>query len=245
MTTNNSLTWNSLTWNSLTTDTLTASELLTHALTAESLRNNPLISDALMNDVSSQRVMFYIAGCALAPATTLELDLAGGVHQTYQGALGLAPSWGAPGGTCDATCKAWVSACVLARVNFTGSLVHLSMRGDMAALTADPAEQVAYPQREATYYGNIFDGGLLARACLPAGKNSIPRVCGPEHDPFNADPASRGDCLIDVVGRCEQSCDDELSDHSFPNCRDETEVAPGVYPSSARSFPGSVTVFLQ
>jgi hypothetical protein len=189
--------------------------------------------------------MAYIVGCALPPGTTLALTLSDGSHQTYEGSLGLAPSWGAPSGACDAACKAWISACVIARINFSGSLMPLSMRGDTAALAADAAEQAAYPQREATYYGSIFDGRLVAHACLPAGKDSIPRVCGPEHDPFNPDPEQRGDCLIDVVGRCEQSCDEELGDHSFPNCRDVSEVTPGVYPSNARSFPGSATVFLQ
>ncbi|MFT3768524.1 MAG: hypothetical protein QM820_24015 [Minicystis sp.] len=232
--TSNALTANALTANALTANALTANALTANALTANALTANALVAGALTNDPSARTVLKYIVGCALPAGTQLDVDLGGDTYH-YEGQLGLAPSWGNAGGKCDAACRGWVSGCVLSRLNYLGMPVPLSVRGNRSELGAGGPEQQAYPQREATYYGDIFASPQVRLGCLSPGAGADPRVCGP----------SLASCAVTFVGPCDQACDVVRSDGSFPNCRDHVRNVYGKFSADARLFPGSVTVFLQ
>ena len=93
-------------------------------------------------------------------------------------AWGSRPEWGEDNGSCNDSCKRWVSACLLARTNAYGAHVEISIRaprsrfqalGDIDALErtkylqtvedADPTkdENTLFPLREGAYFGNIFN----------------------------------------------------------------------------------------
>ncbi len=173
--TSNALTSNALTSNALTSNALTSNALTSNALTSNALTSNALTSNALtsngLKDPNSQEVMYYIVGCALPAGAEVVTP-----EQTYQGELGLAPEWGLPGGQCDQDCQQWVSACVLARVDFLGVHVEISVRGASPALATSAAEQAAYPDREAAYFGNIFGATQQRFACLPPARRRT-RAC--------------------------------------------------------------------
>ncbi|KYF94321.1 hypothetical protein BE20_06880 [Sorangium cellulosum] len=226
---NNALTSNALTSNALTAETSKA--LTSNALTADS--ENPLTAAAL-RDPAARTALKYIASCALPRGERLTLTIDGDEH-SFPGELGLAPRWGKEGGSCDGACRSWVSGCVLARVNYLGERVRISLRGDRAELLADKIERAAFPVREATYYGDIFAARPLYRACLPQGISAIPRVCGP----------SLETCAIEVGGSCERLCDAPSSDGSFRNCRSTDRGRSGELAVEEVPHPGSVTVFLR
>lgn len=223
----NSLTYNSLTYNSLTFNSLTSSALTSGSLTAASLTSNPLTSQAL-EDAAARTVLGYIVSCALAAGTHFDL-VVDGVTYGYDGQLGLAPTWGSAGGHCDNGCKTWVSGCVISRLNYLGQKVPISVRGEK--LKTSPAEVSAYPNIDGTYYGDIFAQPQILMACLPPGATLLPRVCG---------PTTLQGCAVTVAGPCQQTCDAQKADGSFPNCRNEPKNIAG-----AKAYPGSVTVFLQ
>jgi hypothetical protein len=226
--TSNALTVNALTVNALTVNALTVNALTVNALTSNALTSNSLVSTAL-TDPNGRELFSYIVSCAL-PAQSEVTVKAGGVSYSFDGGLGLAPQWGQPGGKCDEGCQEWVSACLLARVDYLGVHREISVRGQNPALAISLAELFTFPQREATYFGNVFTAPAPQRryACLSPGQTEISRVCG---------PTLKG-CVVDVDAACNRVCGFPTLDGSFPDCQPE---------DGDRDDPvyhGSITVFL-
>lgn len=229
----NALASNALASNALTTNALASNALLSNALTSSALTSNSLVNDAL-GDWKARSVFKYIVSCALPADRHISVTVDGTTYD-YDGQLGVAPSWGDASGHCNGSCVKWVSSCVLSRVNYLGASVPLSVRGSLGALSSTTTERAAYPNREATYYGNIFKNPQIRHACLSPGATSDDRVCGP----------SLQGCIVTVVGACDDACDNVEADGSFPNCRDGVRDAKNRFPSGVTSYPGTITVFLQ
>jgi hypothetical protein len=140
-------------------------------------------------------------------------------------------------GQCDESCQRWVSACLLARTNAYGVVVHISLR---APATAPPGQELQFEKiqtalqtteeevrdynlREGAYYGNIF-------ARTPVNPPPSPDYTGPAVGPIQNTPSfnacagpasnvpeitkrfnsSQGDqVVINVPGVCEATgvCD--------------------------------------
>jgi hypothetical protein len=195
-----------VTLNSLTTNSLTTNSLTTNSLTTNSLTTNSLTSAAL-EDPLARELLKYVVSCALPAGAQINVTVHD-VNYSFAGELGLSPDWGAPSGTCGPSCRAWVSACVLSRVNYLGVSVPLSIRGPHPALASTPQEWDTYPHGEATYWGDIFATPQIRRACLSPGQTQIPRVCGP----------SIQGCVMDVIGSCDEVCDGPREDGRFEGC---------------------------
>jgi hypothetical protein len=228
VTVENALTANALTANALTANALTANALTANALTANALTANALTANGL-KDPSARELMKYVVSCALDDDDSISMSIDGKSY-TFPGGLGLAPQWGKRNGSCDESCQRWVSACVLARVDFLGVHEMISERGLNPGLHTTWQELIDYPAIEATYYGNIFVKGQPMYACLPPGKKQIPRVCGPSLD----------DCPMEVVGSCAQACANQSfgAGGAFIDCSSSGKAhKPEVYRES-------VTVFL-
>jgi hypothetical protein len=230
--TSNALTSNALTSNALTSNALTSNALTSNALTSNALTSNALTSNAL-TDANARELLRYVVSCALPKGAKIELTIDGTAYR-FEGQLGLAPEWGLDGGSCDATCRGWVSGCVLSRLNYLGQAVPISVRGDSPALGTTPAERGAFPKREAAYFGDIFASPQINYACLSPGSTSLTRVCGPSLD----------GCPVHVVAMCNDACDAPSLQGAYPNCRDKPRVG-GSFPADATLFPETVTVFLQ
>jgi len=229
----NALTFNALTFNALTFNGLTATSLLSNALTGSALMANPL-TQAALEEPAAREVLEFITGCALPAGAHFDVEVDGVIYG-YDGEIGLAPEWGKEGGECNDRCKAWVSACVLSRVNYLGEQIQISVRGSHPALSSTSEEQQTYAHREATYYGDIFVQPQRLYACLSPGETSIERVCG----------ASIEDCAVDVVGSCSDVCARPRRDGSFSSCRDQAPDAAHVFPDGTELHNSAVTVFLQ
>jgi hypothetical protein len=143
--------------NSLLPSTLTSSALTTDRLTAAS-------AAAMGQTANARTVLAYAAECALHDTQSVTFTVAGTEH-TVAGSLGIAPGWTA--GALDASDAAWVSACVMARVNLTGTVVVISARGLTTALDAGASERADYQIEEGAFWGNAFvDLGVVAgHAC--------------------------------------------------------------------------------
>lgn len=99
----------------------------------------------------------YLIGCALPGGIEL-YGKADGVEYTFEGVLGLAPDWEDEGLTPEQ--ERWVSACMLARTNYFGKHVEISMRSPLndapAGLKTTPEEERAFSLYEGDFFGNIF-----------------------------------------------------------------------------------------
>ena len=187
-----------------------------------------------LTDINARAVLKYIVSCALPAGQQVDINV-GGVAYSYPGELGLAPQWALSGGTCNTTCQEWISACVMARVDYLGVKVLISMRGDNAAFTPSSSEISTYKVREGAYYGNIFLPVPERNACIARGRSGLPRVCGP----------SITNCVVDAVGTCENVCDStDWRDGSFNNCHDDVKDFYFFYPWGTKKYAATATVFL-
>jgi hypothetical protein len=166
----------------------------------------------------------YTARCALKPSQSLEAtDPKTGARLVFPGSLGLAPEW--LDGTCGTDCQEKVSSCLLGLTNRTGRHVELSMASAAASLADrfQPSDDdIAFPNQEGAFFGNIFSGH--GYACTGHDANKAPRVqrfCA-----VNPESCS-GLVPLRSAGRCEDVCQlacRELSDGSrrcaASNCRD-------------------------
>ena len=211
---------------------LTNNALTNNALTNNALTNNALLSTAL-TDPNAREVLKYIVSCALPPTSQVSF-VADGVSYSYPGQLGLAAPWGGAGGTCNTTCQQWVSACVMARVDYLGAQVLISVRGDTPALAATRSEQNTYTVREGTYFGNIFLANPQRYACVAPGRTGLPRVCGP----------TTAGCVVENLGSCSTVCDKTKADGAYTKCSNEDSEAEDDDDFVETTYNAAVTVFL-
>jgi hypothetical protein len=130
------------------------------------------------------RLMHYLVACAVPQGKRRTwTSPASGLAYTWEGILGLAPSW-AEGKPATETEQQLTSACLAAMVNKYGVHVLISVRGrDGAGKALEPSaeEKALFTVREAAFFGNLFSGeGVYAchdRSVLSPGESS-PRACG-------------------------------------------------------------------
>ena len=210
----NGLAMNGLAMNGLVKNGLAMNGLTANGLTANGLMRTSAISAALNGDPLAQMFMQYVVSCALPTGQNVVLTTpAGQPSYTFTGGLGVAPEWGAGDrASCDATCQQWVSACVISRVNALGQHVALSERGNNPALALVAGEAAFYPNREATYFGNVFLAPQELYGCRSAGDDQtlIGRVCG--------DGADVSGCLVTVADPCQSRCGPRRADGSYAEC---------------------------
>jgi hypothetical protein len=229
----NALVENALVENALVENALVENALVENALVENALVENALVENAL-TDPNARELFKYVVSCALPADAHIDMTIAG-VTYGFDGGLGLAPEWGEVGGSCDAECRSWVSGCVIARLDYLGQAVQISVRGENDGLHTTKQERKTYKHIEATYYGDIFTDPMGIFACLPPGKTNIPRVCGP----------SLAGCVVKVQGNCDKLCGEKEDDGAYPDCREAPTPKPNGGVKKGKKHVGSVTVFLQ
>lgn len=110
-------------------------------------------ASGVLTDPTTWPVAEYLVECALPLGASIVKDV-GGQTLVLEGRLGLAPQW--EHGDCDEDCQQWVSACMLARANVSGSGTDLWLRAVHPAIGT--GEDADYETYEASYFGNLFTG---------------------------------------------------------------------------------------
>src|SRR5262249_51018705 len=113
----------------------------------------------------ARKLTKYLSSCALDPVDHFDFSWNDGVEhdESDYGGLSLAPQWKTRGLTADE--RAWVSACVVARVNKFGITVHISMRGSNPGLATTAQEETDYSHREGAFSGDIFGATPSGVSC--------------------------------------------------------------------------------
>jgi hypothetical protein len=120
----------------------------------------------------------YLISCALNEDIELYTEVDGKVY-TFLGSMGLAPRWLEKPLTPSE--ERWVSACMLARTNFWGVKVIISMRASpppTMTLTPTVEETRNFSLYEGDFYGNIFQPFPVAYTCVGQ------RTCKEDQDPI-------------------------------------------------------------
>jgi len=229
--------------NGLVLDVALAAQLPTGALGAVA-GNDVVVSNALFETAGGKELMKYVAICALPSDQTL---VVGG--ERFDGFYGLAKQW-PTAGCSDLACQRWVSACLLAHANATGTPVAISLRADTVTTFALEAQQQAgFTYQEAAYYGNVFQHELFA--CM--GSDTFYNTGGGADSQKFADGriCGLGACGLVGTGICAPiappydtgACDHQpLAGGGYADCHvgAQTETAPRTSPT----YHEVVTVYL-
>jgi hypothetical protein len=209
--------------NSLAMNGLAMNGLAMNGLTVNGLMMNSDIVAILDADPLAQMFMTYVVSCALSADQSVVFPyLAGQTDFVFAGGMGVAPAWGADGSSCDTTCQEWVSSCVIGRVDALGQHISLSIRGENTGLALVAGEATTYPDREASYFGNVFTNPQQLYACRAAEDDQtlIGRTCG--------DGANVSQCAINVLGDCHAVCSNlDSTTGAFGDCTTPTGGAFG------------------
>ena len=164
-----------------------------------------------LGSVVGRRMLGHLIGCALEPQVEATATVAGERFR-FPGAVGLAPRWleQAP----SEAEQRWVSACILAQVNYFGVGVPSSLRApglDLESLTPSEKEQERFTLHEAGYFGNLFSADPVAYVCQGALSDrerrdlgARKRVCAAISDDPEVARQGLSQCGLKMVGPCGQ-----------------------------------------
>ena len=194
--------------NGLSTNGLSTNGLSTNGLSTNGLSTNGFSTWFNQNPSNAAAVMTYVVKCAVpAGQTRAFTDPLTGTTHTWQGGLGLAPGW-ASGQVATELEQQVVSACLAAHANKYGINIPISVLGRTAQGTAidyTPSELSTFSEREACFFGNLFDGsGIFAGNDQDylTSQESTSRACG------LSSSASTSDCPPIVhVSQCSTLCE--------------------------------------
>ncbi|HET9620737.1 MAG TPA: hypothetical protein VFP84_05205 [Kofleriaceae bacterium] len=193
----------------LVANALTPAQYFQSALTTAQLDATSAAQMAATAD--ARETLSYAVGCALSDAQSITFSVAG-TSYTFTGELGLQPGWTT--GALSASDAAWISACVLARVNLTGAHVSISVRGSASALATTASEVAAWRLEEGAFWGNAFTdlGAVTGYACdgidqsADDTRGDLPeRQCA---QPDGVTDSQATPCGFTYAGACTAVCSD-------------------------------------
>ncbi|WP_395837313.1 hypothetical protein [Archangium violaceum] len=207
----NGLSLNGLSLNGLSLNGLSLNGLSTTAF-ANWFNGNPAGHDQLMR---------YMVRCAVPAGQTRSfVSQPSGTLYTWQGGLGLAPSWanGAPATVAE---QQVISACLAAHANNYGLHVPISVLGrdaNGANIPYSADEMVTFSRKESCFFGNVFTNeGLFAgndRNALNA-EESTSRPCGLR----GYGELTNEECTqLKRIGQCEQHCSLDANGAYYTQC---------------------------
>lgn len=171
-----------------------------------------LRDEALAHTIEGRQYLKYLVSCAL-PEKVNVVTTVDQVRFVFPGLMGLAPQWSKQ--PLSLTEQRRVSACILARTNFYGKPVLVSLRGNESTLPdsvkANRKDRRAFPFYEAGFFGNIFLEQPVAYVCGPTLTHkrkqyleSSFRVCSFPAEPAvtNANGQAVSRCQFIMVGPC-------------------------------------------
>jgi hypothetical protein len=209
----NGLSLNGLSLNGLSLNGLSLNGLSLNGLSTASFRDWFEADPVVRNEV-----MHYVVACAVPKGEKRSYTNAEKTY-TWDGALGLAPSW-ASGVKATTVELQVVSACMAAHATRSGIHVTISVQGKDGAgnrITSTSQELADYSLREACFFGNLFDGttGVFGGndGLTLSSNQSSPRVCG-----LPGYPNSSQCPPMTYVDSCSTYCTRDATNTFYESC---------------------------
>jgi hypothetical protein len=168
-----------------------------------------LRDNVLLGTSTGRQLLQYLVSCALRQGDTIRYEEQGN-ERVLAGSLGLAPEW--PLRALTESEERQISGCILARTNFFGVPVSLSVRNEAAeaaeSLSVDAAERRTFTYFEGGFFGNIFKAQKETYICTGNSAphresylRSLLRVCTLAEKPGDQGRLSR--CGFEIAGDCQ------------------------------------------
>jgi hypothetical protein len=165
-----------------------------------------LFDQTWLGSKEKRAMLGFITTCALKKNQVLA-SKDGDVKIEYFGKLGIAPRWNGTPNSLTESEQRWVSACVLARVNYFGTPIPFNLRTDDKSEISTPVSEQDledYPFFEGEFFGNIFTQPQKKYVCqgdvpktVLTGKN---RICSLQGLDGKKNTSA---CGFVIVGRCD------------------------------------------
>jgi hypothetical protein len=245
------ITRNGLTRDGLFANSVTGAGGASAAFTGHALDGQTFSSG---NVETTSKFLSYAVACALPGNESVTISI-NGSPAVYSGAIGLAPEW--QSGACDSNCQQWITACLLAKTNYYGIEVTISLRGPSPALDPGLIERVQFSLEEGAFFGNLFLDSPQLYACMGKLFDSATigdqlaylqhRICASE---------DLSTCPIHVLGPCAQFVSPPWTLSGDHDCAGQQGLLGGGYlgcesalatpdfPPSATPYPQAVTTHL-
>jgi hypothetical protein len=170
------------------------------------------ISNFPLSQISAdcREVLRSAVECALTQDQSVTDPVTGDV---YTGWWGLAPSW--LNNTLDTAGRRYVTACMVQRLNYSGTSVPILLEGPHPAIAVNPTYSLQSPIAESTAYGDLFSSTTPLLGILPAfnvavcWENLLPQSCGLLGLPLLFEKRICDDaplCGLLPVGPCALAC---------------------------------------
>ena len=166
----------------------------------------PLKNPDWLTSTEKRALLGFISECALGKDQVIGTEEGDFTFEFY-GKLGIAPGWNGLPNSLTEKEKRWVSACVLARVNYFGTPVPFNLRTEKDSGLYTPvteSEMNEFPYYEGGFFGNIFEQPQKKYVCqgdapksILVGKNRICSIPDLESGPKTSA------CGFTIAGNCE------------------------------------------
>jgi hypothetical protein len=170
---------------------------------------------------ANDRLFFrYMVQCAL-PAGAIVKYMSDADVLEFDGSIGLAPEWATS--SCGEACQEWDTACMMARTNYYGIPVQLSIRGPNPALATVSADELtAATVEEGAFYGNMFLDPKVGTACRGSGDDPVSLVVRrcTFAEPGAGYPGAPANCwYFDMGADCAKDCEGRDPNGAFLSCK--------------------------
>jgi len=201
--------------NGLPADTLTASNAINwNILTLNGL--NQLVIANSTNATMAKAILPFLVGCALNETTVWTSTIVeDGLAVQYLGELGLAPGIGS--NVMNQQEQGLVSGCLLARVNYFGKHIEISVRSKPVLVVDDASELTDYSVFEGAFFGNLFSNNtFLKYACQ--GEPEAQALLESSDRKWRVCTDSSNPCDMVVLGSCNDVCQNFTITGGYSNC---------------------------
>ena len=204
--------------NGMGTNGMGTNGLKTSGLIVNAMDQSEFIDWFNQDPTLADMVMRYVVKCAVADGSSrVWTNPTTAISYEWTGSQGLTPGW-ASGQPATVVEQQLITACMAAHTNKYGVQVPISLQGldaNGTPLPVGPLEFSTFAQREACFFGNIFQGeGVYAGsdASLSSNNSSV-RACGLEM------PGTGDKCEpIHHVESCSQICTPDPLGDFFTSC---------------------------
>ena len=181
---------------------LAVNRLAVNRLAVNGMAEASADAEALAAEEGGLELLSYMVSCALPEGDSLSV-----AGEVLHGSLGLAPEWLDTG--LDVSGRRWLTACLLARVNYFGVEVRLSLRGAHDALVTSSEEASAYSLYEGAFWGDLFGGETAQKTSCASSLKASGSELGtlPMRECTTTDAATGlTRCDFTPAGVCENVC---------------------------------------
>jgi len=187
---------------------------------------NLVLASNSTNTTIVKEIMPFLVGCALNETSMWISIFEDGLPVQFAGELGLAPNLGS--NFMNQQEQGWVSGCLLARVNYFGKHIELSLRNTPEIIVEDASEIIDFPVFEGAFFGNLFSNDSFLKYACQGDPEAQALLESPDRK-WRICTDSSNPCSMVVLGSCSDVCQNFTVNSGYSNCTVEGQTYDQIF----------------